>query len=224
MNRTFSRRFWALGLLLLCFAHTRAPATAQPDDQNEVSPVLERLIEDSKRGLTLMESDTLSSLTVDEGFVTQGLAYIRDHPDHTSYHILFALHGHAREAYDALSADLRARILCAALAHVHWMNDWGYLDPDESYDAKVAKALLETGRAALPYLRPLLDNRAEALLFGSEEATLSSLYKYRRNDFATRYAALILSVEPGFDPDPEVRDVAIEAMAARVDEELERNP
>jgi hypothetical protein len=93
-------------------------------------------------------------------------------------------------------------------------NDWGYLEPGGSHDGEAARALLELGPAAANCLRPLLADRSTAPLFGSEEATLSSLYGYRRCDFAYRYLVKLRGGDPAFDRDPAQRDRAIAAEAA----------
>lgn len=142
-------------------------------------------------------------------------ARICAHPDHTSYHLLFALRRLAGEGYARLPAAVRAQVLCGALGHVSFLNDWGYLEPGESYDGEAAVALLESGKAALDCLRPILGERRPAPLFGSEAAALSSLYAYRRCDFACRYVALLLGLAPTFDSHPERRNVEIERLIDR---------
>jgi hypothetical protein len=89
-------------------------------------------------------------------------------------------------------------------------------DPGGSHDGEAAKALLELGDVAVSCLRPLLADSSAAPLFGSEEATLSSLYKYRRCDFAYRYLVKLRGGEPTFDRDPAERDrvIATESTTA----------
>jgi hypothetical protein len=53
-------------------------------------------------------------------------------------------------------------------------------------------------------------------LEGSEEATLTDIYDLRRADFAYRYLARILGVQPRFDPDPGVRDRHIAELRERL--------
>ena len=65
------------------------------------------------------------------------------------------------------------------------------MTPGGSYDNTAAVALLETSTSAIEYLVPLLDNQSVARLFGSESATTSSYYQFRRADFAYRYILLI---------------------------------
>jgi hypothetical protein len=177
--------------------------------------VLTKLIEESRRGVSLVESPLAPGVEFTPPDVQAAADYVRAHPDHTAYHVLFALRARAPDAYQGLPATTRAAVLCAALGKLRFLNDWGYLAPKDPHDGPAAAALVETGAAALPCLAPLLDNRSDAPLFGSEEATLSSMYKYRRCDFAFRAAARILGAAAPFDADPRRRDKDIAQLKAR---------
>jgi hypothetical protein len=120
--------------------------------------------------------------------------HVEEHPDHESYHCLFALHRKARRAYAAIPPDKKASVLAAALTHTQFL------------------ATIELGSAALPVLRPILEDARPAPLFGSEEATLSSMHRYRRKDFACRAIARILGLPFRFSGDPEERDRMIEEI------------
>lgn len=76
------------------------------------------------------------------------------------------------------------------------------------------------GRDALPALRPLLDDKAPALLEGSKDATLSKVYSYRRADFAYRYVCLILGWAYSFERDLGERDARISLAKKRLDDVL----
>jgi len=106
--------------------------------------------------------------------------------------------------------------LCSALENLDYLNDWGYLDPTESYDAESANALLETGVECVKALTRLLDDSSAATLFGSESATLSAKYKYRRKDFAFRYIKIILGEAPSFLRNPLERDEEILKLKERL--------
>jgi len=186
-----------------------APVTtaAQP-----LPPLLKDLVADSTRGITLAESQTLHQAQLDATTRTTAQAYVVAHPDQHAYHLLFALRRLAPATYQQVPAGTRAAVLCAALAQQTYLNDWGYLDVSGSYDGEAALALLELGPAAQAPLIPLLADRREALLFGSEEATLSTMYQYRRNDFAYRYLTLIRGEQPTFADTPAHRDAAIHLL------------
>jgi hypothetical protein len=174
--------------------------------------MIDRLIIESVSGITLMESRALPTGELDAEQERTAGDYVRSHSDYTAYHLLFALRRKAIGAYSRLSPEVRARVLCSALGHLRYLNDWGTLDPHESHDGEAASALLETGKAAVECLVDLLDDRRPAPLFGSEEATMSSIYQYRRCDFAFRYVSLLRGRTPTFDPQPERRDVEVERL------------
>ncbi len=181
-----------------------------------MSSSLQALIEDSRQGLTLMESDALADWH-DTPALAQALRqYIEAHPDHESFHCLFALRRSDEPLYDEVLADTRARVLTAALGHVRFLNDWGVLDVDGCDDGEAGLALIALSVAALPALRPCLDDDRPAPLFGSEEATLSALHRYRRKDFAYRVVARILQMPFRFDPRPADRDRHIERLKAEL--------
>ena len=169
--------------------------------------MIAELIDEAKRGLSLMESAVLPAVQPGPEDIQAAEEYIGGHKDYTAYHLLFALRRHAPEVYQSISDETKAEILCSALAHQTFLNDWGYLDPDESHDGEAAKALLELGPPAIRCLESLLNDRRPAPLFGTEEATMSSIYGYRRGDFARRYHALLLGKEPSFHAVPEERDL-----------------
>ena len=179
--------------------------------------LLDRLIADSRRHLTAVESEALRALSGPLPDAERFVQYIRDHPDESSYHVLLALRRAGPPEYARIPDAVKAAVLTAALARLIYLNDWGYLDPREPYDGEAAQALLEVGAAAAPLLAPLLDDARPAPLFGSETATMSSMYGYRRSDFAYRYLAKILGLAPGFDADPRRRDPDIAALKRRLE-------
>jgi hypothetical protein len=144
--------------------------------------------------------------------------------DHSAYHVLFLLRRSFPEAYRNLPGAVKAPVLCDALSHLTFFNDWGYLAPDESHDGEAAQALLELGKAALPCLTPLLDESRAAPLFGSETATMSSVYKYRINDFAYRYISKILDRDPTFAADPQARDADIARLKTELQSQQSNSP
>ncbi len=180
----------------------------------ETGPIPALCFETRAKRLALMRSPTLSTLALSPADEREALAQISTHPDHTSYHVLFALRRYSPSAYQGITAEAKARILTDALRHLPYLNDWGSLDPSSSHDGEAAAALLELGSAASDYLRPILDNSQPAPLFGSEPATVSKVFKYRRCDFAYRYLSLLLGLDPTFDPEPDVRDKEIERLKA----------
>lgn len=182
--------------------------------------MIDALIAQARQGWMLQRSTVLPGLDAKAFDGSAAVRQITSHADFTSYHLLWALRQAAPALYQALPQAVKAQILADALAHVAALNDWGNLDPAGSFDGEAAVALLALGCAAIGPLEPLLQDGRPAPLFGSEPATLSSLYQYRRKDFAFRYLTLLTGGEPAFDADPAVRDMAIARLAAT----LNRNP
>ncbi len=182
--------------------------------------MIDQMIAESRDGTPLMRSGVLPALELSSEDPGAIASYITEHGDHSAYHLLFALRRQAPDHYHALPAALRAQVLTAALSHLNALNDWGYLDPGGSHDGEAAQALLELKDSALEALIPLLDDAREAFLFGSETATLSITYQYRRKDFAYRYLCLIRGSQPQFDADPRVRDRAIAELQSALVRDL----
>ncbi len=176
--------------------------------------MIDELITEASRGWMLQQSTVLPRLAAKSFHGPAAVLQIMSHADFTSYHLLWALRQAAPALYQALPNAVKAQVLADALAHVAALNDFGYLDPSDSFDGDAASALLALGCAAIAPLEPLLQDGQPAPLFGSEPATLFSLYQYRRKDFAFRYLTLLTGGVPTFDPDPAVRDVVITQFAA----------
>jgi hypothetical protein len=145
-------------------------------------------------------------------------SYINAHPDHTSYHLLCAIRRDYPRAYRCIGDTEKASILCAALTQGRELNEWGILKEETCLEGEPAKALVETGTAALPFLSVLLDDKSPRRFTGSIEATMSHHYRYRVADFAHRYICLILGWEHVFHPDPTERDMKIDQIKARLEE------
>ena len=174
--------------------------------------MIEELIAESVRRTSLIESKVLPKMHLSSSDIQATKEYIRLHSDYTAYHLLFALRRKAPEDYKRIPDTSKANILCSALVHLTYLNDWGYLDSGGSHDGEAASALIEIGTSALACLEPILDNRQPAPLFGTEEATMSSIYHYRRCDFAYRYISLIRGLQSSFNPKPKERDKEIKRL------------
>ena len=182
------------------------------------------LVAEAAQGLPAMKSQTVAAAELTDADRDAAVAYAEAHPDHTAYLVLIALRRRDVAGYRRIPDATKAAILACALAHLTLLNDWGYLDPAGSHDGEAAVALLELGPAAIIKLRPLLGNERSAPLFGSEPATLSSSFGYRRKDFAYRYICMLRGREPAFDADPAVRDAAIERLQADLRAQLALAP
>ena len=179
-------------------------------------PVLTSRLDAAVKAATAGESYLQSMLYASEPLSPKELAeadsYIQCHPDFTSYHLLLALRQQSPLAYGKVPDGVKAKILCQALSRLLCLNDFGYLEPSESYDDVAGRAIIELGAPALPRLVQLLKDKNEAPLCGSQPATLFSAFRYRRADFAYRYIMLILGRRPTFPVDPAERDKLIDEL------------
>jgi len=176
----------------------------------------ERLVAASEAGQVLPEAEDYLNPQFDELEAADAARWIEANPGHSAFHLLMALGRGAPDVYAGIPPAVRAKVLAATLAEHRQLNDFGYLAPDGSYDGPAAYALVELGDAAIPALRPLLDDHSRAFVSGSEEATMAKLYGYRRADFALRYLQLILGEDTTFDKDPARRDEAIAALREKL--------
>ena len=184
--------------------YTRGPSTR-----------LQQAIKDARSGKTFMESPLRhAELTSEE--IEAAREHIQKHQDMSSYHLLMALRECAVDVYTGIPEVIKSKVLCDALGKMLFLNDFGHLGPSDPYDGESAKALVSIGRPSLCCLRDLLVDQHEAMLFGSEEATGASIYKYRRSDFAYRYIMVILGRTPTFPSTPEERDKLIERLQSEL--------
>jgi hypothetical protein len=185
----------------------------------EQPPNVKKLVDESSTKNAIDESTLLNENPLRSEDLPQALDYIKKHADYSSYYLLMAVRKYYPASYKDVSDEDKGDILCSALKNSKSLNDWGFLTPSMSYDGESALALLETGKAALKPLIAILDDRARAPLFGSEEATMSRSYQYRRKDFAYRYVSLILGETPHFREAPTARDKDIEALKSKLKKE-----
>jgi len=112
-----------------------------------------------------------------------------------------------RTAYIAVPAELRAKVLTESLQASKMFNTWGL---PNFYLEDASNALIESGQIVVPELSRMLNDCRPAPLFGSEEAMLSQLYKYRLCDYALFFLKRIAGDERFKLPKtPEERDALI---------------
>jgi hypothetical protein len=179
---------------------------------------LDRLLADADADLLAAESDAYRDARFDDPAERDAaVGWITANPFANALLLMLALRREAPDAYAQVPPDARARVLAAALHERAVLNDFGYIgERGEAHDREAGQALLELGDAAVPALRPLLDDLTEAPLEGSEEATLAEELGLRRADFAYRYLARILGREPEFDLRPGTRDDHIARLRAEL--------
>jgi hypothetical protein len=178
---------------------------------------LERLLSDAEEDLLAAESDAYESARFDDpGERETAVGWLRANPGADGILLLLALRREAPDAYESIPPATRAQILVSAMRERASLNDFGYIDEEGGYDREAGKALLELGDAAIEPLAQELDDSNPGQLEGSEEATLTHIYGLRRADFAYRYLARILGMQPKFDPDPAVRDRHIAELRSQL--------
>jgi hypothetical protein len=140
--------------------------------------------------------------------LAQVQAHIKQHPDYSSFHMLMALRRHHAEEYKTVAAETKSAILADALKQAHIFNNFGHLDSTND----LGKEWIELGTPAINSLGQILDDKRSAPHIGSEDATMSSVYSYRRCDYAYRYIMLIRGESPAFPRSVDVRDTQIEDL------------
>jgi hypothetical protein len=139
--------------------------------------------------------------------------FVESHPDYRSYLLLLAIRDQSRDLYDQISNETKAAVLASTLAETRHFNDWPDLAEDrQPWHTGPEPALLETGKVAIKYLRPILKNTQPAYMVGSLETWAAGQYKYTRADYAYREISLILGRKPFFSPDPAEREQHIQAL------------
>ena len=113
------------------------------------------------------------------------------------------------QAYLAVPAETRAKVLTGALQASKTFNTWGL---PGFYLEEASDAMIETGRSTVPALKRMLDDTRPAPLFGSKEYMLSQQLKYRLCDYALFFIRRIGGDEQFKLPaTPEERDALIKA-------------
>jgi hypothetical protein len=183
-----------------------------------VSGLVESLVADGEQETPLGLSDGYVAGGFDTDVARDATDRVRAHPDASSFVLLLALRRHAPDVYAEVPAELRAQVLVSALRDLQFLDDFSWMEPGgHGYDTTAARALLELGDAASGPLVDLLDDPRPAPLSGSEPATMSHLYRYRRADFAYRYLCKLLQRDADFAAEPAERDEAIAALRSELE-------
>ena len=127
--------------------------------------------------------------------------------DQKEYFKVMALGRISPELYKKLTCDVICAVLTASLQKSVVFNAWGL---PHLYWESSAKAVVECGPAALPYLTPLLRDKRPAPVWGGEEALESEKYHYRVCDYAYALIREINNQKWAIPVRVEERDSAIE--------------
>ena len=85
------------------------------------------------------------------------------------------------KSYLQVPAENRAKILTDALQASKYFNTWGL---PNFYLEDASRALIETGKSAVPALKRMLSDTRPAPVFGSQEYMVYKRYNYRLCDYA----------------------------------------
>lgn len=119
------------------------------------------------------------------------------------YFKVIALKKIDEDLYKKLGCDSICAILTTALQRSTLFNGWGL---PHLYWESSAKSIIECGQAAIPFLKPLLNDTTSAPVWGSEEAKEYEKYHYRVRDYAYALIMEITNQKSGMPEDVQERD------------------
>jgi len=172
--------------------------------ENELTRLLEKA--GIKWRLRPVDEDELSP---DE--LCDYVKYMCSHPDSRSLLVLLTVRRRSPEIYATIPEKVKASILCSALTHMNFGDLFGDIcgnGPDS--DNEAGEALRSTGRSALEFLVPMLNDHLLIGLTGSER-WFDNQYP-RRCDYAYRFICLILDRKPVCHDMFEDRDKEIQSL------------
>lgn len=110
-----------------------------------------------------------------------------------------------------------ARILCARLDDFEVIDEWSihFMEEKDQVDQVLGKLLTSCGKAAIPYLMPLLKKRVAVYYssaLGTEAYMFAERDKLRTCDLAAKYLSQILGTPWELDLDLAVRDRRIDQL------------
>jgi hypothetical protein len=158
----------------------------------------------------------------DSAIVERVTNYIQNNQQsRVSHYFLMMLAIHHPSVFQSIDDTVKTNIFCSIFSVEKNMNYWGTLSPDNQKEHNAGKLLVSLGKKILPCLLPLL-NDTSRLNYGwnFDSRTTSVQYKWRKKDFAYRYAALILKETPVFLTQPKERDEVIEDFIRKYQTEL----
>lgn len=130
--------------------------------------------------------------------------------DRTSLLGLLALRQMSEEHYKALVPELRVRVLVETLRTSKHFNSWGLPHLRWEY---AANALIAEGAAAERTVLPLLEDKRDAPVWGSEEFAEYQRYRYRVCDYAWAILKEIRKEKISIPESPTERDRLIQELA-----------
>ena len=174
-----------------------------------IPDLVQRLEEDAKRDVEPFNSLAYREVTGRAQEVSKALIPAIRTPDRTSFLTLMALRKLSLDGYQSLDVTLRGRILVDALRTAKHFNAFGI--PHQHWEQS-GRAIIELGQPVVSLLRPLLEDKRSAPLWGSEEVAEFQRYQYRVCDYAWALIAEILNRKSVIPADPSARDQQIAAL------------
>ena len=184
-------------------AQKKREARMQELKAMDVPRLAAELEKESLKGAEPFNSLTYAE-TISRGEAAAGaLAPLITKPDRASLFGLLALRRIGPTRYRELKPELRVSVLVDSLKTAKYFNTFGL--PHVRWE-DAATAIIEEGRAAEPALIPLLNDKRDAPVWGSEDFYEYSRYKYRVSDYAWALLNEIRGQKVTIPEDPAARD------------------
>jgi len=184
-------------------AEAKRKALAEQYKAMQIPELAKKLAEDSGKDLEPYNSLAYREASVRGAAAGRDLAPFVKAPNRSSFLTLMALRKASKDDYNKINPQIRIAILVDALGTSKFFNTWGL---PHLYWEDAAKAIIESGSAAIPPLGRLLGNTRDAPVWGSEEVAEYKKYKYRVRDYAMALMWEIQKNKREFPLKPEDRD------------------
>lgn len=176
----------------------------------QVPELAQRLEADSVKDVEPFNSLAYREVISRGPTVARELASFVKTPDRSSFLTLIAVRKVDKGVYESIETRARAQILTDALRTSKYFNSWGL---PHLYWEDAAKAIIELRDAAVEPLKPLLQDKRDAPVWGSEEVMEYQKYKYRVCDYAWAMLMEIEGKKVEIPADPAARDRLIAEMS-----------
>ena len=168
------------------------------------------LTKESERGLEPFNSMTLQEVVSRGQSAARSLAPLVKKADKSSLLSLLAVKKVNPDAYTAMESRFRLSVMIDALRTSKYFNTWGL--PHVKWE-DAAKAIADEKQAALQALKPLLSDKRQAPVWGSEDYAEYQRYQYRVCDYALALTYEARGEKLSIPVDPRERDVLIQRLA-----------
>lgn len=158
----------------------QAGQTARTYKAMDNATLLSKLAEQSAMGKEPFNSPAYRELRTRTDVDPAALvAQVKKSPNADGLLPLLLLREKNQKAYQAVPAETRAELLTDALRKSKWFNSWGV---PGVYLEDASRAMLETGKSAVPALKGMLRDTRPAPVFWSQQPAVE--YHYRVCDYA----------------------------------------